>query len=971
MIPMRLRIVNAALAALAALALVTVSCSEHGLTAPAVPQSVHLDVTTASLPSVRISEFHYDNSSTDIGEAIEVSGPAGTDVTGWQIVLYNGNGGTVYGTQTLSGSVPATCDTRGVIVVDYPSNGIQNGSPDGIALVDSNGALIEFLSYEGGMTGVGGAADGVLSTDIGVFEAGTEVPGMSLQRSGDGTWSGPIPNTFGACNDNTGEPPPVAEIDSVAVAPITATIIVGATQSFTATAYDSEGQLITGATFTWSSSDESVATVNGNGLATGVAPGDADITATSGNGKSATASLHVTEAPPPPEMPDVRFSEIHYDNFGTDVGEAIEVEGPAGTDLTGWSIILYNGNGGGSYNTTALNGVIPATCETRGVVITNYPQDGIQNGSPDGMALVNGGGEVVEFLSYEGTFTATNGPASGMLSTDIGASESASPIGQSLQRSSFNAWELLTSTFGACNGSGEPPPPPSNTISFSGRTPGDPALPVGFQDQLFATERNPSNVVIQTTFTWSSDTPAIASIDQNGVMTALAAGTAILRATAEDATTATYSLPTRIGVASTSAIYAGNAEFGEPADGDASDDFILRHDEYTTSFNVNRGTPNWVAYELDPTHYGPEDRCDCFTYDPDLPASFPRYTTADYTGAGAFHGYGIDRGHLARSFDRTSASLDNAFTFLFSNIVPQAADLNQGPWASMENFLGDLARFQEKEVYIIAGVAGNKGTIKNEGKIVIPEQTWKVAVIMPHDEGLAQVDSYQDVQVIAVDMPNEPGVRNVDWHTYQTTVDAVETLTGYDLLALLPDPIEIAVESNTAPPTAAVNGPFNGYLPNESISMSGAGSTDPDNDALTYSWSFGDGATATGVDVTHAYSAGGTYNVRLIVADPLGLADTVTTSATVLTPEQALGDARIIVSDLLTSGKIDQNTANSLSSKINVAISSLRRGQSSVAVAQLKSLLKELDDLVATGAVTEADIAPLRTLVNRVIASVS
>jgi hypothetical protein len=74
---------------------------------------------------------------------------------------------------------------------------------------------------------------------------------------------------------------------------------------------------------------------------------------------------------------------------------------------------------------------------------------------------------------------------------------------------------------------------------------------------------------------------------------------------------------------------------------------------------------------------------------------------------------------------------------------------------------------------------------------------------------------------------------------------------------------------------------------------------------------------------------------------------------------------------LLTSGKIDQNTANSLSSKINVAISSLRRGQSSVAVAQLKSLLKELDDLVATGAVIEADIAPLRTLVNRVIASVS
>ena len=97
-------------------------------------------------------------------------------------------------------------------------------------------------------------------------------------------------------------------------------------------------------------------------------------------------------------------------------------------------------------------------------------------------------------------------------------------------------------------------------------------------------------------------------------------------------------------------------------------------------------------------------------------ATPPRTTPAP----ARFHGYGIDRGHLARSFDRTSASLDNAFTFYFTNIVPQAADLNQGPWAIMENDLGDLARLQNKEVYIIAGVAGNKGTVKNEGKIVIP-----------------------------------------------------------------------------------------------------------------------------------------------------------------------------------------------------------------------------------------------------------
>ena len=54
-------------------------------------------------------------------------------------------------------------------------------------------------------------------------------------------------------------------------------------------------------------------------------------------------------------------------------------------------------------------------------------------------------------------------------------------------------------------------------------------------------------------------------------------------------------------------------------------------------------------------------------------------------------------------------------------------------------------------------------------------------------------------------MPNDPGVRNVDWQTYKTTVDAVEALSGYDLLALLPDKIELAVESGTHAPVAAVD----------------------------------------------------------------------------------------------------------------------------------------------------------------------
>jgi DNA/RNA endonuclease G (NUC1) len=828
----------------------------------------------AVLPTVRISEFHYDNTGTDAGEAVEISGPAGTDLTGWSIVLYNGNGGAAYDTRLLSGSLPTTCGARGVIVASYPSNGIQNGSPDAIALVSPAG-LVEFLSYEGTFPGVGGVANGVTSNDIGVSETGTEVLGLSLQRAGDGTWSNPVANTFGVCNDEEGPPP--AEVASVSVTPESATVVEGGTRKFTATAKDSTGQPISGVVLTWTSGNPVIVTVDGSGLATGITAGTATVMATAPNGVFGTAVVVVDTPPPPPQAPSVRFSELHYDNFGGDANEAVEIEGPAGRDLGGWSVVLYNGSNGAAYSTRALSGVIPSGCGDRGVVVLFYAPDGIQNGSPDGLALVDEAGTVVEFLSYEGSVAAIDGPAAGMVSIDVGAAEVSARAGLSLQRDPGNEWLLARNSFGLCNGV---PPIPGSIISITGREGGDAVIPVGFEDQLFANETDAGGGQVLTVFTWASATPAIASIDQDGVFRALAPGTAVLVATAADGSSGSIALPTQIGALSTTARYVGNTEFGVPTDTDNSDDFSVTYPQFTASYNPQRGTPNWVSYELDPTHFGAEDRCDCFTFDPSLPSTFTRYTTADYTGAGAFHGFGIDRGHLARSFDRTSASLDNARTFYFTNIIPQAADLNQGPWADLENHLGDLARTGGKEVYIVAGVAGSKGTVKDEGKIVIPASTWKVAVVMPRDTGLAQVVDYRDLEVIAVDMPNEPGIRNVDWETYRTTVDAIEALSGYDLLSLLPDKVESAVESNTRPPFARIDAPAT-TSEGSTIGLNGAASFDPNGSIVTYAWNFGDGTSTTGSSVSHTFAQDGAYTVTLIVTDNDGLQDQIATTITV------------------------------------------------------------------------------------------
>lgn len=158
-----------------------------------------------------------------------------------------------------------------------------------------------------------------------------------------------------------------------------------------------------------------------------------------------------------PARADVFINEIHYDNINTDVSEKIEVLAPAGTSLTGWTVVLYNGGDGKSYATLSLSGSVANQCNGFGTATVAAP--GIQNGAPDGLALINASGALVQLLSYEGTFTATNGPASGHASTAIPQSETSSTAtGTSLQlagsgsRYADFSWQASrTSSFGACN----------------------------------------------------------------------------------------------------------------------------------------------------------------------------------------------------------------------------------------------------------------------------------------------------------------------------------------------------------------------------------------------------------------------------------------------------------------------------------------------------------------------------------------
>jgi PKD repeat protein len=87
------------------------------------------------------------------------------------------------------------------------------------------------------------------------------------------------------------------------------------------------------------------------------------------------------------------------------------------------------------------------------------------------------------------------------------------------------------------------------------------------------------------------------------------------------------------------------------------------------------------------------------------------------------------------------------------------------------------------------------------------------------------------------------------------------------------------MEAHNAP-TADAGGPYVGTT-SAPVTFDGTGSSDPNGDALTYAWDFGDGNTGTGATPSHTYTAPGSYNVTLRVTDPDGNFDEDVTTVTI------------------------------------------------------------------------------------------
>ncbi|MBW3571896.1 MAG: lamin tail domain-containing protein [Gemmatimonadetes bacterium] len=519
----RSTLVAAGLALLAA-------CTDAG-TGPAGPS-----LSVSPGPKIVINEVMADPTKVtdDNGEWMEIHnwGSSSIDLKGWKLASGNDAAHTIATTLT----VPA----GGFVVLARNGNKSKNGGVtvqyaygtaltlanggDWISLKDAAGATVDSVAWTGTTAGASRGVKDPSADNLAVGGANWQTATTAYNTSDKGT--------PGAQND--GYVAPVQQPATVTVTPGAATIAVGGTQAFTATALDAWGDPVT-TTFTWTTSDAAVATVSASGVATGVANGTAQIRATASNGVFAEAALTVSTA----AVAKLLINELMPNPSAVtdDAGEWVEVHnwGNASADLKGYVIASNNDAG----HTIASSVIVPAD----GYVVLARNGNSGQNGgvlahyaygtavtlanSADWVALRAPSGATVDSVAWSSVPTgASRGVADpAAANTDMGGSN----------------WTTQTSLYGSGD-KGTPggrndgyvspvPPGPPATVTV---TPSSATVTVGGTYLFAASAVDSAGRTTSTTYTWSSSDAAVATMGADGRATGVAAGTAAVRATASN-----------------------------------------------------------------------------------------------------------------------------------------------------------------------------------------------------------------------------------------------------------------------------------------------------------------------------------------------------------------------------------------------------------------------------------------------------
>jgi endonuclease G, mitochondrial len=209
---------------------------------------------------------------------------------------------------------------------------------------------------------------------------------------------------------------------------------------------------------------------------------------------------------------------------------------------------------------------------------------------------------------------------------------------------------------------------------------------------------------------------------------------------------------------------------------------LLDNGAFVVGYDEIRRVPAWVAYRLFPNPG---------TFSFSRPSRFSidertraRISHDDYTNTG------FSRGHMAPNFaimTRYGREAQLA-TFTMSNIVPQRQALNGGPWENLESMIANDFAENLEEVWVITGpIFDDILELFAESSVEIPDQFYKIVV----DEENGQPRSLAFIM-------NEDTRSPAKLEDFLVSIDAIETVAGFDFFPGLDDDAEEDLESDAA-----------------------------------------------------------------------------------------------------------------------------------------------------------------------------
>ncbi len=376
------------------------------------------------------------------------------------------------------------------------------------------------------------------STSVATINASGLATGVD---AGSTTITATVDGVSGTASLTVTEPPPV--VARVAVSPSSVSIEEGGTQQFGATAYDSDNTMISGKTFSWTSSSTSVATINSSGLATGVDAGSTTITATV-DGVSGTATLTVTESPPVVARVAVSPSSVMIEEGGTQQFSATAYDSD-NTMISGktfsWtssstSVATINSSGlatGVDAGSTTITATVDGVSGTATLTVTESPPVVARvTVRPSSVSIEEGGTHRFSATAYDSDNTMISGKTFAWTSSSTSvATINSSGLATGVDAGSTTITATVDGVSGTASLTVTEPPPVVARVAVS---PSSVTIEEGGTQQFSATAYDSDNTMISgKTFTWTSSSTSVATINASGLATGVDAGSTTITATVD------------------------------------------------------------------------------------------------------------------------------------------------------------------------------------------------------------------------------------------------------------------------------------------------------------------------------------------------------------------------------------------------------------------------------------------------------